>query len=616
MFRPTDGKKNVLLAPHFLSRRTPLIVKMLTRWCVLILVFVSGLSYGQLAPTYFGRLSQEAQFTFADNYLTKHWWDFYDSTKTTARSDYALMRAEAGHPNVVCLLRLFWFRNQIDPQLFNPKTAKAALVSNRAILEYAQQHDLTTEEGICWLSWCMAVLTHKSDMDDRTRRLLVYDGAIRGLTILEKLPLSVLNQYQGATYDLDYHLQFMSTYFFRIEEYELARRVAMLGNRAAHPVYSTKEGHNFGYTFHKWNFQNEIGSCFLRLGQYKEALAWYQKAYAFARTHHTLVREAISYGTIGVVLIREGNPRAAIPYLERAVAVARQDSDVESEFNAITPLAEAYIALKNYDRAYPAINRGLVLYDSLKHDQFMGPTDSTGAIPLYVGLGEVYGHRGDLKKALFYTQLANRLEANRRQSDDSRRFRLKRERLEAEAYTAKVDQVEADRKRAVRLRNWGIIGLGVSLLVSLGYLLNHRRRRREAENQLALLAQQARDRTQQLAQLQQAPEVVAASTPDDPLPYIAELMDSAILTESDWERFRQLFERVYPNYLLRLRRKYPALTPAETRIICLSRLSLSTREMADMLGVSADTVVKTRYRIRKKANLPEGAELGEAFADL
>lgn len=100
----------------------------------------------------------------------------------------------------------------------------------------------------------------------------------------------------------------------------------------------------------------------------------------------------------------------------------------------------------------------------------------------------------------------------------------------------------------------------------------------------------------------------------DPEGVRAALWESIILTEAHWEQFKLLFERVYPNYLLRLRTTYPELTPAEVRLICLSRLSLSTREMAHRLGVSTDTVFKTRYRIRKKADLPDGIDLNEVFA--
>lgn len=36
--------------------------------------------------------------------------------------------------------------------------------------------------------------------------------------------------------------------------------------------------------------------------------------------------------------------------------------------------------------------------------------------------------------------------------------------------------------------------------------------------------------------------------------------------------------------------------------------------MASRLGVAADMMVKTRYRICKKADRPEGADQGETFA--
>lgn len=93
----------------------------------------------------------------------------------------------------------------------------------------------------------------------------------------------------------------------------------------------------------------------------------------------------------------------------------------------------------------------------------------------------------------------------------------------------------------------------------------------------------------------------------------AALWESIILTEAHWDQFKLLFELVYPNYLLRLRTIYPDLTPAEIRLICLSRLNLSTREMAHRLGVSTYAIFKTRYRIRRKADLPEGIDLNEVF---
>lgn len=586
---------------------------MLTRYGVLVLLLlnVQYLS-AQINRAYFRQLSDDQQFTFVDTYITKHWWDFLDMKKKSATvADYKMMLAEANGPRTICLLKLFWHRNQI---INSDAKSETKLADIQSVINLAHDHELHVEKAICQVVWCIAVLRHGGKRDDRTRRILVYDAALQAITTLEKQPLSVLHNYHGPAFDIDHHLWWLSIYFFSIDEYELAAQIALFGERVLHPTLTTRNVFPYGYNFYKWQFLNDLGSCHLRLGKLREAANWYRKAYRFACSIGSEIQSAVSYGNLGVVLSKQGKPAAAIPHLERAVQVARHENDRQSEFNALVPLSEVYLRLKQYDKAYGAILRSMTLYDSVY--AFVNQTDSLNIIPLFAGLGEVYQHRGDLNKALHYTQLANRLIAKKQTNDDARIFRQKQERYEAEAYRSRLNQIDADRNRAIWLQYAALTLLVLVILCSLLYIGYQRRRRREAEQHLERIAGEVRTRTGELAQLKQTQEITSKPITDETLPHIAELMDLAILTEADWERFQQLFERVYPNYLLRLRRKYALLTPAETRIICLSRLSLSTKEMAYMLGVSTDTIVKTRYRIRRKTNLPEGADLGEAFADV
>jgi DNA-binding CsgD family transcriptional regulator len=87
------------------------------------------------------------------------------------------------------------------------------------------------------------------------------------------------------------------------------------------------------------------------------------------------------------------------------------------------------------------------------------------------------------------------------------------------------------------------------------------------------------------------------------------LASSTILTEDEWRDFRRLFEQVQPGFLYRLKEKFPDLSPAEIRLLILTKLNLSTREMAHMLGISMETIRKSRYRLRKKLNLEEESNL-------
>ncbi len=582
------------------------------RYLLFCLSFLwASVAMAQMNPIVYKALSDQERYRVTDTYLTTHWLDFYDPKQTVVAADLAMMRAEATDPKTACLLRFFQFRNQTFERTKHAQTAKAAVEAMRDVLTFAQANNLPAEEGISWLLLSLVTQEHVSSMDERTRRLRIYEGVVRGLTLLESLPPTALDEYHGGTYFLDHHLMHMGIYLFRIEEYSLALRMFSLGHRTGHPSFSPDNSHFKGYDHFEWNFLNDIGACYQRMNRLTEAAVWYRKAYEFGKYHHTPIQEVVSYGNIGVVLTKQKRPLAALPYLERAAVETRRLHDNESEFNVAVPLAETYLTLNQPEKAHLMLRRAVVLHDSLKKAQYMPPTDSTLLIPLFAGLGSVYQQRGNLSKALFYSQLSNRLSQQHAQVNDTRLYRIKQEKLEAGAYMAKLNRLESDRKTTLRWRNGVVMGLVVALLVTLMYLYRQRQRRRQAEQQLGSFTQEVREKMKPLNQLQPTTEDPRAV--HDTLPQVAELIRSVILTDADWDRFRTLFDQVHPTYILRVRQLYPTLTPAEIRLICLTHLALSTKEMANMLGVSADTIVKTRYRIRKKANLPEGSNLAEAF---
>jgi tetratricopeptide (TPR) repeat protein len=83
------------------------------------------------------------------------------------------------------------------------------------------------------------------------------------------------------------------------------------------------------------------------------------------------------------------------------------------------------------------------------------------------------------------------------------------------------------------------------------------------------------------------------------------LNKTTILTEEDWNKFKELFDHVYKGFFIRLKEKLPGLTNAEMRLICLTKLKVDTKQMAGILGVSDATIRQSRYRLRKKIGLLE-----------
>ena len=78
-----------------------------------------------------------------------------------------------------------------------------------------------------------------------------------------------------------------------------------------------------------------------------------------------------------------------------------------------------------------------------------------------------------------------------------------------------------------------------------------------------------------------------------------------ILTDEDWEEFKQLFDGVHRGMLERLLIKHENLTLAEQCLFLLMKLSMSTKQIANILGVSPDSVKKGRYRLKKKLELDD-----------
>jgi len=95
--------------------------------------------------------------------------------------------------------------------------------------------------------------------------------------------------------------------------------------------------------------------------------------------------------------------------------------------------------------------------------------------------------------------------------------------------------------------------------------------------------------------------------------YIRELSRHSILTDADWDQFRELFDRVYPGFFNRLRADVPDITLAELRMAALIRLQIPAREAANLIGISPNSAHKTRQRLRQRIGLDPDADLDAYF---
>ncbi|MCW3466770.1 triple tyrosine motif-containing protein [Chitinophaga nivalis] len=89
-----------------------------------------------------------------------------------------------------------------------------------------------------------------------------------------------------------------------------------------------------------------------------------------------------------------------------------------------------------------------------------------------------------------------------------------------------------------------------------------------------------------------------------PFKKVLRLFEAAENNEEDWTQFSQHFDEVHNNFLLTLKKKFPELTTTDLKLCAYLRINLTTKEIAQSMGISVRGVETSRYRLRKKLDLP------------
>lgn len=81
---------------------------------------------------------------------------------------------------------------------------------------------------------------------------------------------------------------------------------------------------------------------------------------------------------------------------------------------------------------------------------------------------------------------------------------------------------------------------------------------------------------------------------------LSKLLDSHLMTDDNWARFKTSFEEELPSYYQLVINSLPDLTESNLRILLLTKLGLNNTQIAHTLGVTVDAIKKAKQRLRKK----------------
>ncbi|HXL56817.1 MAG TPA: LuxR C-terminal-related transcriptional regulator, partial [Chitinophagaceae bacterium] len=90
---------------------------------------------------------------------------------------------------------------------------------------------------------------------------------------------------------------------------------------------------------------------------------------------------------------------------------------------------------------------------------------------------------------------------------------------------------------------------------------------------------------------------------------ILHILNEETKMDKDWEHFAAHFDKVHSDFLRTLKANYPNLSAHELKLCAYLRMNLSSKEIAQLENISVRGVEISRYRLRKKLQIPKETNL-------
>ena len=412
---------------------------------------------------------------------------------------------------------------------------------------------------------------------------------------------------------------------WRVREYEKSIKYS---EKAINVLNTSNSEFKDSYTM---TCNNTIALAYHRMGQYDSAFVYYRKALEVENKINNLPWKGIISGNMAQIYFAQENYTAALPLFDLDYNISKEKKIYDNAANSLQWAAKTNLALGDRVIALKQVREAFGLLQKWPSSNYQQNAYNTAS--------EIFKSMGNNDSAYYYagkyTKLHDSLERTIYQSSIS----ISKLRLNEEKNRYGIGKLQREKEEMVQQRNFIIAG--ILFLAVIALLLINRQRikvkyqqeltrqenlRIQQENlriqqemesatvQLKMFTENIIEKTNLVEKLEQQLNIKTMSKEEQQL--ISQLSQQTILTEENWDKFKFLFEKIFPLFFQRLKNAATDITVAEQRMAALTRLQLTTRQMASMLGISVDSVHKTRQRLRKRFNLGADAYLEEYIAGI
>ncbi|WP_312075260.1 tetratricopeptide repeat protein [Chryseobacterium sp.] len=366
---------------------------------------------------------------------------------------------------------------------------------------------------------------------------------------------------------------------------------------------------------------NTLGYCYLQKNQYQKAEDYFTKTLATAKLAKDEVRYAKALGSLAELEMKRKNYDKAINLLKNDIQISEKNKSDQNTMYALTVLSKIYFEKGD-------------IHNAEKH---LLEAKNYSTSKSYFRSSEYQINEMILKIAQIKGDDATELTARRRLEklkDSLLDFDAKETILrvgwesQKKQLQMKVEMDKAELEKESYLKISAIV-VSCMLLIVIVFIIRsyrHKMNSRKGEYEkkvLTLVIDKINsenklnnthktlqsyqnylfEKNKQIEELEKEMIKVKSSSfsaLEEKSGELQKLLESHLMTDENWQNFRNAFIQKYPVHYKELTEQFPDLTDSNLRIIILTKLNMNNTEISRLLGVTIDAVKKAKHRLRKK----------------
>lgn len=368
---------------------------------------------------------------------------------------------------------------------------------------------------------------------------------------------------------------------------------------------------------------DNMGLNYLKLNQTAEAENYFNQALIIAQKTNDKLRFAKVLGNIATLKLEQKKYTAAKNLFLHDISISKELKNPQNTMYAQILLSKAYMGLKDFGNAETTLKEAENIAQSK-------PQFKSSELEIFQLFQKIAENKGDSKNDLAYrkkidslTEVLKKLDG--RDAIYQINWETQKENLQ---YQLNSEKAQRDRDSYIIIV---IILFSVLLLCIIFYVMKSLRskwkiEKSEYEKKVLSLALEKEKSENKLNNSEQTIEsfktyIQERNTQIDYLEKeiskinkssssyletkagdLQKLLDSHLMTQENWEKFKILYRQEYADYYQKMMTYFPDLTESNQRIVILSSLGITNSEMARILGVTVDGIKKAKQRLRKKYN--------------